>query len=105
MTVDKGALFAARLPQADVEIPGLGTVRVRGLSREEMLNSDAGELPTLLAERRLLAKGMVDPAMTEDEIALWQAASPAMEINIVSAKINELSGISAGVAKEAYKSL
>lgn len=103
--IDKSALLKRRLREDEVEIPGVGTVRVRGLSREEMIGSEAGELSVLEAERRLVAMGMVDPPMTEEEVAQWQAASPAMEINDVAAKINELSGIKQGAAKEAYKSV
>lgn len=102
----KARLLAPRLPEGDVEIEGVGTVRVRALTRAELLQ--AGRLESkgpAAMERYTLACGMVDPAMTQDDVAAWQQASPANEMNAVSERINELSGISAGAAKEAYKSL
>lgn len=104
--MDKEALFAARLPEADVEIPGVGTVRVRGLSRHEMLTAGRSESKGVEAmERIMLSYGMVDPQLGEDDVARWQKASPAAEIMPVVSKINELSGIGRDAQKEAYKSL
>lgn len=104
--MDKAALFAERLPRADVDIPGVGTVTVRGLSRMELLLagklSDQG--PAVM-ERRMLSYAMVDPEMSEADVEKWQACSPAGEIAPVVAKVNELSGIGAGADKEAYKSV
>lgn len=104
--MDKEALFAPRLPEDDVEIPGIGTVRVRGLSRHEMLTAGRLESKGVEAmERYMLHCGMVDPAIGEDDAARWQKVSPAGEIMPVVAKINELSGIGPGAQKEAYKSV
>lgn len=98
--MDKALLFAPRLAQAEVEIPGVGTVTVRGLSRFEMVGvQKLQEKGVLVHERAILAMGMVDPAMTEDDVAQWQKASPAAEINEVAKKINELSGIGKAAAK------
>lgn len=101
--MDKSALLASRLPTGEVDIPGVGTVVVRGLSRQEMIS--VGEIGDQLAqERRTLSLCMVDPRLTEDEVRQWQEASPAAEINAVAQRINELSGIGPAAAKEAYKS-
>jgi hypothetical protein len=83
--VDKQALFAPRLPEEDVEVPG-GTVRVRGLSRH------------------LLSVAMVAPTLTAEEVALWQAASLSTEIESVVSSVVRLSGLEDNSAKEAYKS-
>jgi hypothetical protein len=103
--VDKEALLKPRLPEADVEIPGVGTVRVRGLSRYEVLlaQKEQSKGPGAM-ERVILRFGMVDPAMTEDEVAQWQKASPAGELEPVARKIQALSGIGEGAEKAAYKS-
>lgn len=104
--MDKEALFVSRLPEDDVEIPGVGIVRVRGLSRHEMLTAGRLESKGVEAmERLMLHYGMVDPAIGEDDAARWQKVSPAGEIMPVVARINELSGIGPAAQKEAYKSL
>lgn len=104
--MDKEALFRPRIEEADVDIPGVGTVRVRGLTRWELLTAGKQESKGPMAmERIMLHFGMVDPALTEDEAARWQKCSPAGELMPVLARINELSGIGKDVQKEAYKSL
>lgn len=108
--MDKELLFAPRhntpsgMREDDVEVPGVGTVRVRGLSRIEALHVQAanGEAAT---ERRIMALGMLDPVMTESEVGRWQKASEAGEIEVVSKKIAELSGMLPGADKESYKSV
>lgn len=102
--MDKELLFKPRLPESDVEVPGIGVVRVRGLSRIEAMHVQAANGPEAI-ERRIMALGMVDPALTEDEVRQWQKASAAGEIEAVSKKIAELSGLLPGAEKEAYKSL
>ena len=47
----------------------------------------------------MLALGMVDPTMTEDEVGDVAENSPAGEMEPVSAKINELSGLDEGADK------
>ncbi len=110
--MDKEALLKPRLNEAEVEIPNLGTVRVRGLSRAEVLmvrkaTDDAGvDGPRALTlERKMLALAMVDPKLTEAEVGQWQHAAGVGEINVVSEKVQELSGMLEGSAKAAYKSV
>jgi hypothetical protein len=94
------ALTAPRIEQADVEIEGVGVVTVRGLSRWEMLTvNKLADKGVLVHERAILAFGMVDPALTEEQVAQWQKVSPAAEINAVAKRINELSGVGKGAAK------
>jgi hypothetical protein len=99
--MDKSALLADRVRNNTdtVEIDGVGTVTVRALSRKEMI--EAGELSehTLVQERYILSRAMIDPQMSEDDIAAWQAASPPGEINRVADKVNELSGLKKESAK------
>jgi hypothetical protein len=104
--VDKGALLTERLPRGEVEIEGVGTIIVRGLSRYELLLAGkAGDGDVIATERRMVAMGMVDPELTPEDVERWQKASPAGELMPVVAKINELSGVSREAQKEAYKSL
>lgn len=102
--MDKSLLLKPRIATAEVHIPDVGTVTVRGLSRQEML--DAGNLAeqgVAVMERAMLSMGMVDPELTVDEVAEWQKASPANEIQPVVLKINELSGVAQGSTKEMFQ--
>lgn len=103
----KARLLANRVQDntGTVEIEGVGTVTVRGLTRYEfaMLGKRYPE-PCAEQEQATLALTMIDPEMTEDDIAAWQKASPATEINKVATEVNRLSGIGRGAEKEAYKS-
>lgn len=100
MAIDKDVLFKVRLPEGEVEIPGVGTVRVRGLSRDEVFAvQNVGS--TQAAEQKILARGMVEPAMTELDVSKWQAASPGGELEAVVEKIRNLSGLNDGAEKDA----
>jgi len=107
MAVDKELLLKGRLTEAEVPIPGVGTIRVRAMSRAEVFlmqkakgNSKKRTSAQIAAyERKVLALGMVDPAMTEAEVMQWQDGSPAGELGPVVDKIRELSGLSEGADK------
>ncbi|KAB1925149.1 hypothetical protein F8280_12120 [Micromonospora noduli] len=100
--MDKAALFAPRLPEADVEVPGVGTVRVRGLNRSEAM--DVGKIADLsLRDRTLIAIGMVEPSLSVSEVKRWGDAAPASELELVSRRIAQLSGMLPDSAKEAVK--
>lgn len=97
----KARLLAPRIPADDtVELDGLGTVRVRPLSRGEVfaLHKITDNVEDF--ERKFLALGMVEPEMTEQDVAAWQAIPGALsEIQDVSDKIEELSGLKKGADK------
>lgn len=104
----KSRLLAARaetpsgMPEDDVEVPGMGTVRVRGLSRfEAMWMQQAKDIQA--QERRQLAAAMVDPPMTESEAGQWQKVSVAGELEPVTKKIAELSAMLRDSAKEVVR--
>lgn len=102
----KDALFATSLPEEDVDIPGKGTVRVRALTRSEALAcQQVKQGPDRVAaiERKMLAMAIVDPEMTEADVGRWQKASTVGEMEPVGAKVQELSGMTEGAAKEAYR--
>jgi hypothetical protein len=104
MTVDLEKLLAARadtpsgLPEDDVEVPSMGTVRVRGLSRDEVFGTQQIS-STAARERKVLALAMISPRMTEAQAGKWQLVSPAGEIEPVTDKIHELSGLAEGASK------
>ncbi|MCG3757371.1 hypothetical protein [Amycolatopsis sp. Poz14] len=97
--MDKQALFAKRLEERDVDVPGVGTVRVRSLSRAEALSLRGKEMGAVKMERVLLSLAMVHPRLTEDEVKQWQEAAPAGELNTVQEVILDLSGMNKEAAK------
>lgn len=104
--IDKELLFKPRLPEADVEVAGVGTVRVRALNRAEVmllqkLASDGKDAASV--ERQMLAMAMVDPQLTEAEIGQWQKACPPGELEPVTDRVTELSGLGDGAEKKAVK--
>jgi hypothetical protein len=109
MSVDLEKLLAPRadtatgLPEDDVEVPSMGTVRVRGMSREEVFETQKAK-DTQAHERKILRIAMVDPPMTEGQAALWQKVSPAGEIEPVVDKIRALSGLDEGADKSELRS-
>jgi hypothetical protein len=112
MTDLKARLIKPRLKEDTVAVPGIGDVRVRGLSRWEVLHDVQKAKGTAATERRILTLGMVDPEMTEDDVTAWQKAADAGEFDDVVTRISELSGIiepdggeaAAAAAKEAMLS-
>lgn len=106
--MDKEELFKPRQPTASgmredwVDAPGLGKVRVRGLNRLEAMKVQAANGPEA-TERRILALGMVEPELTEFEAGRWQKAAEAGEIEPVSRRIAELSGMAPDAPKDQVK--
>ena len=98
----RGGAGPTGLPQDDVEIPGVGSIRVRAMNRGELLMAgkigDDGKNQRAM-EMYVLSSCVLDPEMTQDDVADWMASAPAMEIQPVVQKINELSGVSQGAAK------
>ncbi len=100
--MDKSKLTADRVinTRGEHTIEGVGTIKFRALSRMEMLESSQRfEDKPLEQERFILSRAMLDPVLTEDDVAAWQAGSVPGEINEVATKINELSGIGKGAGK------
>lgn len=102
--LDKEALLKARFGEEEVEIPGVGTVRVRALTRGQALQVQGTEMDVAEMERKLIAWAMVEPTLTEDEVRVWQDSSPAGELQVITDAIIRLSGMEKHAAKEAVKS-
>lgn len=88
----------------DPDDPDAGEVVVRGLSRDE-----THEMMQLESVRDrdafMVATGLVEPAMTTDDVAAWFAEDATGPIDRVAKKITELSGMAAGQGKDATKSV
>lgn len=84
--MDKELLFKPRLAEEDLDLPGVGTIRLRALTRDEVLaareehTDEDGEVDRAALDNAILARSMVDPELTEDEVAQWAAAAPAGEV-------------------------
>ncbi len=101
--IEKEALFKARLPEREVDVAGVGTVRVRGLSRPEGF-----EVKQVKGEREIevaiLSRALVDPTLSADEVRQWQAAATAGELEPVVTAVLELSGLVPPSMREAVNS-
>jgi hypothetical protein len=85
-----------------VPIPAAGgAVRVRALTRDEALSLPDNEREK---EAHVLALGIVEPALSVSEVKEWLRTSPAGELQAVSVRIAQLSGMLPDSAKETYKS-
>lgn len=105
MTIDKSALLAKRFGVETVEIPGVGEVKVRALTRGEALSFKGQTEDVRLFEQKILALAMVEPTMSEEDIKAWQDASPAGELDTVFSVVLRLSGMEKHADKAAYKSV
>ena len=94
------------LPKEDHELADGTLVRLRALSRAEVLRiQTVGKDKPLELERLTLAAGMVIPRMTAEQVATWQGNDPAGgDIGRVMEKIRDLSGLGEGAAKAAFPS-
>lgn len=107
--MDKEKLIGRRaetesgMPEDTVPVPGLGEVRVRGLNRAEAMIVQRAK-GTEATERVILSLGMVDPTLTEAEAGQWQQNGVAGEIEPVSRRIAELSGMVEGAPKSGLQS-
>jgi hypothetical protein len=92
--MDKELLLKARIPEYEYEIPGVGSIVIRPMTREEMHTiTGRNKKDTLRGEVQVLAACMVDPKLSEDEVAQWQRSSPSGELSKIVNKIMELSGL------------
>jgi hypothetical protein len=98
------AATATGMPEDAVPVPGIGEVRVRGLSRGEVFamqkaKTDGGIKDAGAWERRMLSLALITPEMTEAEVGVWQKVSQAGEIEPVAQKVEELSALREGADK------
>lgn len=90
---------AAAVETRDVELPGGKVVKVRGMTRMEMMLTRKNDAPFEVVEQRMLAFCMVEPRMTVGQAAAWQKATGPMVLTPVTNAIRELSGLGEGADK------
>lgn len=103
--IDREALLKSRLGERIVPLPGVGEVRIRSLSgqevaqipeRKEREGSDA-------TEEFVLVRAVIDPILTPADVRAWREAAPHAEILAVLSEIFDLSGLGDDAVKEAVK--
>jgi hypothetical protein len=91
IVISKEAILKPQLPEEVIDVAGLGPVRVRGLSRSEwMANKDRDGVEW---EIGLLAVGLVDPKLSEEEIRQMREATTVKVIDEIASGILRLSGM------------
>lgn len=83
----------------EVPLPGGGLVKVRPLSRKEALSIQGVELDVDVMEQRLVAAALLEPKLTEAQVAKWQEVSAAGQIQAVVEAITRISGMEADAGK------
>lgn len=101
MPIDKATLLGATFAEEDVEL-SIGTVRVRGLSRAEVLRYQGSVRDAVEFEVQLLAAALVDPALTVDEVRELLDKIPAGVLEPLTDVIKRLSGMEPGAAKATF---
>lgn len=101
--VSKTDLLKKRFGEEEVEVPGVGKVRVRGLTRGQALKIEGKEMQVAEMERFLISTAMVEPSLTEDEVEQWQNNTLAGELQGVVEAIVRLSGMEQAAGKAAYQ--
>jgi hypothetical protein len=92
-------ILARKLGHDVFELPdGSGTVTLRGLNRREAMTSAAIE-DHYERDAFLISAGMVDPAMSIDDVKAWGDADGTDTLEAVSRRIGELSGMVEGAGK------
>jgi hypothetical protein len=106
MAVDKQKLLAPRLDEEEYEVEGVGPIVIRALSRLEVLKVQkviASNKGTAAKEQALLSLAIVEPKLTEADVAKWQNNSKPGLIEPITVRIMELSGMTVGSDKAVYK--
>lgn len=101
--LSKEAFLKVSLPEEVVTVEGLGPVRIRSLSRAEFMKvrqSDADGW-----EIGIVTYGLVEPALTEDEVREWRETSSAPQLfDDLAGEILRISGLRKAAVAEAKRS-
>jgi hypothetical protein len=99
MAITREQLLAERFGVRDYEIPDVGTVRVRPLTRSEALDVVGREMDKAEQEQLVLSQALIEPKMTMSDVAAWQSTSPAGEIQDLVQFVQQISGLAEGAPK------
>lgn len=85
--------------EEDFELPSGLTVRIRPLTRMEVLIIGKRDLPTDKKEAAFMSKAMVLPAMSEEDVKRWQTNSATGDMQELTERVQEISGMTKKGAK------
>lgn len=102
MVLSKEDLLKVTFGVEEFDVPGIGPVKVRALTRSEALQVKGKELPVAEVEQKLLAWAMVEPALSEEDVKAWQDVVPAGLLEPLVDKIAVMSGMKKEAPKAAY---
>lgn len=91
-------ILARAVGEEVVTLPSGGQVRVRGLTRDEALEVQEAE-GTAARDNITIARGLVEPALTVEEVAQWAKSAPAADSIEISRAVARLSGMVEGAGK------
>ena len=97
-------ILARKTGKGTATLPDGSTVAIRALTRDEVLEMQQGDRSLGERDNYIVATGMTDPKMSEQDVAAWAAAGDAGDLVAVSDEIAALSGLKPGSGKEATKS-
>lgn len=84
----------------DLKLPSGRLVRVRGLSRQEIIGHGQDGATGDLIERRNILACLLQPKMTPAQVERWQKTDSAGgDLRVLSEKIRDLSGLGQGAQK------
>lgn len=86
-----------------MEIAGVGWILVGGLNRMDALRVQSTD-DIFERDRIMLVGGVITPKITPDNAKTWQRITLAGEIERITRKIYELSGMEDDAQKAAFKS-
>jgi hypothetical protein len=87
------------LKEEDYDLGNGKKVRIRALTRLEMIRGGKLDDDRAKQEQYLLSTAVVKPTLTPADVARWQRAKSFMDVERVARKINELSGVGKDAAK------
>jgi hypothetical protein len=92
-------ILARRTGRGSATLPDGGTVAIRALTRDQIMEVQDQSRTLQERDTLMIALGMTDPVMTEEEVAEWAANAPAGDLTAVSEGIADLSGLRQGAGK------
>lgn len=85
--------------EEDFELPSGLVVRIRPLTRMEVMIIGKRDLTTEKKEAAFMAKAMVLPAMSEEDVKRWQTNSATGDMQELTERVQEISGMAKKGAK------
>lgn len=94
-------ILARKKGERTVELPDGSEVRIRALTRDEVLQADkmAEEDDHAGRDDYIIATALVEPALTIEDVKAWGATAPAGDLVTITEAIAEESGLKQGAPK------